>query len=110
MLEDCLLLLDGGASLEDCLSRYPDAADDLRPFLELRVSLTATVQLEPPPGAYEQGRARLLSQLEEQPSDQASISLWAGMLGFFSGEQRWGGGFLFRDSIEFNWNNLNPYQ
>ena len=92
MLEECLRLLDSGASLEDCLSRYPDAADDLRPFLELRASLTAATQLDPPAGAYEQGRSRLLSQLEAQPAARVSTSFWSGIARFFSGDRRWGGG------------------
>lgn len=92
MLEECLRLLDSGSSLEDCLSRYPDAADDLRPFLELRASLTAATQLDPPAGAYEQGRSRLLSQLEAQPATRVSTSFWSEIAHFFSGDRRWGGG------------------
>ena len=92
MLEECLRLLDGGASVEDCLSRYPDAAVDLRPFLELRASLTASGQIDPPTGAYEQGRSRLLSQLAAPPSVLAPASFWRGIVRFLSGEQRWGGG------------------
>ena len=92
MLEECLRLLDGGASVEDCLSRYPAAAGDLRPYLELRASLTAAGPVEPPAGAYEQGRSRLLSQLAAEPPVPAPASFWAGIVSFCSGEQRWGGG------------------
>ena len=92
MLEECLLLLDGGASVEDCLSLYPDAADALRPFLEMRATLTTARQFNPPPGAYEQGLSRLLSQVEAQPTVPAQDSFWSRITRFFSGEQHWAGG------------------
>lgn len=42
VLDDCLTeLIAGAASVEDCLSRYPEHADDLLPLLEVAVQVHA---------------------------------------------------------------------
>ena len=49
ILDECLAALQEGASIEDCLVRYPRQAKNLRPYLELadRVHQTPLVQPRP---------------------------------------------------------------
>ena len=58
--EACLRALEGGASLEDCLSRYPKAAPRLRPLLEAAL-LARSLALPVDSKAQAQSRAMFLS-------------------------------------------------
>ena len=55
VLQECIELLRGGASVEECLARYPEQANDLTPLL--RATLAAQRQLNP--GLPRRTRARL---------------------------------------------------
>ncbi len=95
MLEECLQLLDHGMDLEECLERYLDDADELRPFLELRASLLSERLAEPPAGAYGAGRSRLLEQLaisrEVRTAKTSPSSLISGL---FANQRVPGGAFV----------------
>ncbi len=96
MLEECIQLLDGGASLDECLQRYPDDAEELRPYLELRADLLSEPLAEPPAGAYGAGRSRLLEQLAMSREARATTaSPWSLVAGVFT-DHRLPGGALFR--------------
>lgn len=61
-LQDCIELLRQGISLDECLARYPEYAQDLEPLL--RTALTAQSQLTPgmPPTVRRRIRARVLAK------------------------------------------------
>ncbi len=60
-LQDCLQALERGTTLEECLTRYPSLAGNLRPLLE-SAQAARTAGLFPVPGnAVTRGRARLLA-------------------------------------------------
>ncbi len=50
--EDCLAAYRAGATIEECLSRYPEVAAELRPLLETALALVSA-QLPPPALAYQ---------------------------------------------------------
>ena len=58
-LEDCIELLGHGASVEDCLARYSEYAQELEPLLH--TALTARTQLTP--GMSSGAKARVRSQV-----------------------------------------------
>ena len=60
VLEDCLKRLRGGQSSEECLSDYPDRAEELRPLLLLAGNLHTAPLPQPRLRAIEQGRERML--------------------------------------------------
>lgn len=51
ILDECLAALRRGESLEDCLARYPQHAQRLRPLLSLALRLGQTPRSEPRPSA-----------------------------------------------------------
>ncbi len=60
ILQDCLQAMEGGMSLDECLTRYPSLASDLRPLLE-SAQAARTAGLLPVPGnAVTRGKARVL--------------------------------------------------
>jgi hypothetical protein len=63
VLIECLRALEAGASVEDCLARFPQHAGALRPYLALRASLLAIDAPQPPAAAYAAGRQALLERL-----------------------------------------------
>ena len=63
ILIECLHAIEGGETLEDCLSRYPGHAEALRPYLVLRARMLSVEAPEPPEASYESGRQALLSRL-----------------------------------------------
>lgn len=61
-LDNCLTALAHGASVESCLARYPDLADDLRPLLQA-AQHAQSLPLSPPSRAAQQAsRARFLTR------------------------------------------------
>ncbi|MCH7699472.1 MAG: hypothetical protein IH865_11100 [Chloroflexi bacterium] len=95
MLEECLQLLDRGASLDECLQRYPDDAEELRPYLELRASLLSEPLAEPPAGAYGAGRSRLLEGVAISREERAAKGLpWSLVTGLFTDQRLPGGGVV----------------
>lgn len=75
-LAECLTALDAGADIEACLARYPEHAQALRLYLELRTELLTLGQRpEPPTQAYQAGRLTLLQQVAAPPSQTAGRAL-----------------------------------
>ncbi len=77
-LNDCLDRLQRGESLEACLARYPEHADDLRGLLQASQVLRAS----PPPlsaTARSQGRERMHRAAEQRPTRRWQVwpSRWA---------------------------------
>ncbi|MBI2866078.1 MAG: hypothetical protein HYX99_01785, partial [Chloroflexi bacterium] len=62
-LNQCLDLLAGGASLEECLARYPAQREELEPLLRAALTLRRSSTMPLRPGFREEGRARVLGAL-----------------------------------------------
>lgn len=80
VLDECVTMMHSGASVDECVSRFPDHADELR--LQLTTAgavLAARNGMQPEASAQAQGRARLLSAVAEQ-SDAASTPSGFGLL------------------------------
>jgi hypothetical protein len=78
MLDECLAALRRGESLEACLARYPEHAEELRTVLLLAQRLSLTPRHEPRPGAqdaaWQQCRTRTEDiRLGRRPSFSISI-------------------------------------
>lgn len=63
ILVECWETIDAGVDIETCLVRYPEHADALRPYLELRTQMLALERPEPPAAAFATGRAALLERV-----------------------------------------------
>lgn len=74
-LIECLEAIENGAGLEDCLARYPQLAQELRPNLELRTQMLALELPAPSPAEYEQGRQALLGRLAGEQAKQVQPPL-----------------------------------
>jgi len=66
-LSECLRALDGGATVEACLARFPEP-ETLGPYLALRERLLAVEVPEAPAATYASGRQALLERLAEPAS------------------------------------------
>jgi len=67
ILDESLRMLQAGASIDDCVSPYPEHADELRAQLQTaQTVLAARVPMQPDASAQAQGRARLLVAVAEQ--------------------------------------------
>ncbi len=69
ILIECLRAIDGGADIDECLARYPQHTDTLRPYLELHTRLQTLEQPEPSAVAYAEGRQALLERIARQPQE-----------------------------------------
>ena len=97
--EVCLQALATGASLEACLSLYPDLADELRPGLQAAAALSRRSPAQPIPAAQARSRNRVLAQAARaraqsrwqvlrQPLPRLGFALAAVVLALIAG---WGG-------------------
>ena len=59
ILDDCLARLLNGESIEACLRRYPDYADQLAPLLSIAQQIQRTPPPQMRPEAFAAGRKRL---------------------------------------------------
>lgn len=64
-LQDCLQLLHEGASLEECLARYPDDADELAPLLRAAAATSEAFALEVPLDVRSRVRGRVLAAWDQ---------------------------------------------
>ena len=64
--ESLTLLMEGRATLEECLARYPEHAADLRPLLETALQLYRTPRPTTRPAAFAAGKRRMLRALTEK--------------------------------------------
>jgi hypothetical protein len=78
ILDDCLAQLQSGQSLESCLARDPEHADELRPLLELATAVRALPEPRARPSAVRAGRWRMLDAVDaksgSQPVSRAILS------------------------------------
>ncbi len=75
VLDDCLQKLMGGASLDDCLRRYPAWAGELKPMLEVAAELERGRQLSPSRSFKMRARARLSDYWQAHPRRRGTPSL-----------------------------------
>ena len=80
VLDECLTWLHAGASVEACLARYPDYAEDLRPLLELAADVQAVPLPRPSAAAVQANRQRLLNAVREKEARRPLISILWGLL------------------------------
>ena len=76
VLDDCIERLLRGESVEDCLARYPQQAEELEPLLRAVARAQRALSLIPGEAARERGRRRLLQELEALEA-QPARRLWA---------------------------------
>jgi hypothetical protein len=65
VLDECLAALSRGDSLDDCVARYPDHADELRVQLLLAGRLSASPRHEPRPGVQAAAWQRFRLRVED---------------------------------------------
>lgn len=66
ILDDCLERIAAGESVEDCLARYPDDADELAPLLRMgRATMHASRAATPSAAGKARGMARMQAALAE---------------------------------------------
>lgn len=76
VLAECLSLLEEGeATLEGCLARYPELADDLRPLLLVALRLREGPIASASPATVAEGRRRLLERLAEERAKEPGARL-----------------------------------
>lgn len=66
VVEDCLVRLRTGTSVESCLSFYPEQAEELRPLLTAAVQVRAIPNPQARSQAIERNRQRMFVALEQQ--------------------------------------------
>jgi hypothetical protein len=70
ILQECIRHLEAGGDIEAALSRYPERADELRPYLQVWKSLSAAEKREATPQGALRGRQKLMAALTSgQPLD-----------------------------------------
>ncbi len=70
MLDESLKLIHEGATIEECVARHPEYAEELRPLLETAVTLHRVPQPTPRPEAMAAGKQRMLDALAEKKRQQ----------------------------------------
>ena len=72
-LDECLTLLrEGRATLEECLARYPEHASDLRPLLQVALTVSRVPPPVPSPASFTAGKQRMLAALAEKKRRQTA--------------------------------------
>lgn len=66
LLDECLLRLRRGESLESCLADHPDQAKALRPLLVVSVGVSGLPHPQARPEAYRAGREKMLAAYQAQ--------------------------------------------
>jgi hypothetical protein len=64
VLDDCMDLLRAGASVEDCLARYPEHAEELRPLLSLASAVKGIPTPRPDLASVDANRMRMLDAVQ----------------------------------------------
>lgn len=77
ILDDCLAQLRAGSSVEACLARYPEQADDLRSLLAVAVQVQGLSVPPPDRAAMNAGRQRMIEAVRARAARQEQ----AGLLG-----------------------------
>lgn len=63
LLAECFRAIEQGADPSEALARYPEHAEALRPYLELRSRLLSLLAPDPSPAQYDAGRQALLARV-----------------------------------------------
>jgi len=66
VLDDCLNRLQKGETIEDCLRRYPEYADQLTPLLGVAQHLHAAPPPQMKPTAFAKGQRDLLTAVSNR--------------------------------------------
>jgi len=89
VLAESLAALEQGEGLEAVLARYPEAASELRPLLEMAAWMgSARAALEPRAGYVRASRARLVGRIGEINA-APPLSWWQRLGGMFRGRRRY---------------------
>jgi hypothetical protein len=90
-LDTSLVLLERGSTPEDCVARFPEHAEELRPLLEVAAQIRRVPAPTPPPTWGANGKQRMLEALAQKqaapPTLLARIRAWIGGLLEGSAEQ-----------------------
>lgn len=81
ILDECLEMVFGGESIEACLDKYPEYAEDLKPLLETIVDARGAADIKPRPEFKRQAFYDFQSAVRDLPPLKAA--------GFFSLRQWW---------------------
>ncbi len=80
IVAECLSALEKGATVEQCLQRYPRYADDLRPLLETWAALQQVPPAPVPhPAVIAHGKARMFEAVERRFAPQPRRSLFGNL-------------------------------
>lgn len=82
VLDECIAALQRGATLEDCLARHPDHADQLRANLTLARKLQQTPRHQPRPAVQAAAWQRFRARAEDIRSGRRGLSLSIPALGW----------------------------
>jgi len=71
ILEECLeLVLVKGATVEECLRRYPEHAAELKPLLEMATATKKATAVQPSPEFRERARQQFYAALRQMPAQK----------------------------------------
>ncbi len=80
VLDQCLTMMQAGASIDNCVARYPQHTDELRAQLQTAQTLwDARPKTQPEPAAQAKGRSRLLTavgELQQNAPPRSALWLW----------------------------------
>lgn len=80
ILAECLTALENGATVEQCLRRYPQEAEELRPLLEMWAALQQVPPAPTPhPAVIAHGKARMFEAVERRFAPQPRRSLFGSL-------------------------------
>src|SRR6266545_1973227 len=68
VLADCLASIEGGETVDDCLTRHSSQAAELRPHLETWSTLGGAALVQPSAAVFNRGRQAMRSALTSAPS------------------------------------------
>jgi hypothetical protein len=72
ILHDCLVSLETGGTIEDCLARYPEQVAALQPLLEMMVAVRSAPRQELSEDAFARGQATLWAATQQHRRTQPS--------------------------------------
>ncbi len=72
ILHDCLIAIESGSTIEDCLARYPEQAAALQPLLETMVAVRSAPLQELSEDAFARGQATLWAATQQHRRAQPS--------------------------------------
>ena len=82
-LDECLAAIEAGDTMERCLARYPNHADELAPLLQIATALERLPQLGPSPATAATAKSRFLAEADRR-WPKTRQSLWSHLRERFS--------------------------